>query len=76
MEYVKWIAFFALIMSLGSWMKGRRWFEKELELNEMHEAPSDQQIRWHITHMREDMHMLVLSNYALTIAIIAILFFK
>ena len=76
MEYFRWLTFIILILSLGSWMKGRRWFNKEVELNEIHEAPSDQQIRWHITHMREDMHMLVLSNYALTIAIIAILFLK
>lgn len=76
MEYVKWVAFIVLIVSLGSWMTWRRWFFKEVERNEIHEAPSDQQIRWHITHMREDLHMLVLSNYALMIAVIAILFFK
>lgn len=76
MEYVKWIGFFVLIVSLGSWMVGRRWFVKEVERNEIHDAPSDKQIRWHITHMREDLHMLVLSNYALMIAVIAILFLK
>ena len=44
--------------------------------NETCEAPSDQQIRWHIMHMREDLHILVLSNYVLTVAVIAILLFR
>lgn len=76
MEYARWVVFFILILSLGSWIKGRRWFSKEVDLNEIEEAPSDQQIRWHIVHMREDMHMLVLINYVLMIAVIAILLLK
>ena len=65
-----------LALGLGSWIVGRRWFIKEVERNETHEAPSDQQIRWHITHMREDLHMIVLSNYVLMAVLIAVLFFK
>lgn len=57
MDYVKWIGFVILIVSLGSWIKGRKRFYKEVECNENNEAPFDQQIRWHIEHMREDIHI-------------------
>jgi hypothetical protein len=55
---------------------GRKWFIKEMERNEQHEAPSEQQLRWHLAHMREDLHMLVMLNFVLVFAVLAMLFFK
>jgi len=76
MESLKWVGLPVLVLILGYWITGRRWFDEEVKRNEACDAPSDQQIRWHITHMREDLHMLVLSNYVLTVAVIAILLYK
>lgn len=76
MENLKWVGLPMLVLILGYWITGRRWFVEEVKRNETCEAPSDQQIRWHITHMREDLHILVLSNYVLTVAVVAILLFR
>lgn len=76
MESLKWVGLPVLVLILGYWITGRRWFVEEVKRNETSEAPSDQQIRWHITHMREDLHVLVLSNYVLTVTVIAILLFR
>lgn len=40
----------------------RRWFREEKERNERFDAPSDQQLRWHIEHMREDLSSLTRSS--------------
>jgi hypothetical protein len=76
MEIIKSIAFVAFIFGFGAWVFGDRWFVKEIERNETHEAPSEQQLRWDLRHMRQDLHALVLINYALTAAVVAILLFR
>jgi hypothetical protein len=49
---------------------------KEFERNEQYDAPSVKQIRWDIRNAREDMHMLVLTNYAIFVILLAMLLFK
>jgi hypothetical protein len=76
MEIIKSIAFVVFVFGFGVWVFRDRWFQKEIERNDAHEAPSDQQLRWHIRHMRQDIHALVLINYALTMAVVAIVLLK
>jgi len=35
MEYIEWMVFLLLIPALGSWLRGRKWYETELESNEV-----------------------------------------
>ena len=70
METLKAIAFVIFVFGFGWWVFGDRWFLKEIERNEVHEVPSDQQLRWHIRHMRQDLHALVLINYALVMIVL------
>lgn len=76
METIKAIAFVVFGLGFGAWVFGDRWFQKEIERNDIHEAPSDQQLRWHIRHMRQDIHALVLINCVLTTVVVASLLLK
>jgi hypothetical protein len=76
MEIIKTIAFVVFTFGFGAFVFGDRWFQKEIKRNDAHEAPSDQQIRWHILHMRQDIHALVLINYALITVVVGIVLLK
>ena len=76
MEALKAIAFIVGVTAFGVWLFGRNWLKAEIRRNDSHEAPSDQQIRWHIRHLREDVHALVLINYVLLIIVAATVVFK
>jgi hypothetical protein len=74
MQTDDWIRLLAFIIALGLYTY--RWHSKqylvdELDRNEKHEPPSDQQIRWHLTHMREDLYMIATSVHVLTLLTIA-----
>jgi hypothetical protein len=75
-ETLKGIAFFVGLMVFGAWLFRRNWLDAEIRRNESHEAPSDQQLRWHIRHLREDIHALVIINYTLLVVVAAVAFFK
>ena len=76
MEILKSIGLVVFLVAFHAFVFGRRWFVKEIERNEKHEPPSDQQLRWDIRHMREDLHAVVMINYALTVVIVGILLFR
>ena len=76
METLKSIAFFVGVIAFGAWLVRRNWLEAEIRRNDSHEAPSDQQLRWHIRHLREDIHALVLTNYTLLVVVSAAVVFK
>lgn len=76
METIKGIAFFVSVIAFGAWLFRRNWLEAEIRRNDSHDAPSDQQLRWHIRHLREDIHALVLINYTLLILVAATVVFK
>jgi len=75
METVKAIAFFFGVIAYGVWLFRRNWLEAEIRRNDANEAPSEQQLHWHIRHLREDMHALVLINYTLLIVVAAAVVF-
>ena len=37
----------------------RGWFKSEIQRNENFDPPSEQQLKWDLRHMREDIYMLV-----------------
>lgn len=76
METIKEIAFFIGVIAFGIWIFRRNWLEAEVRRNDAHEPPSDQQLRWHIRHLREDIHALVLINYVLLIVVASAVVFK
>ncbi len=71
METFKGIAFFIALLTFGAWLFRRNWLDAEIRRNESHDAPSDQQLRWHIRHLREDVHALVVINYSLLVVVAA-----
>lgn len=76
METLKSIAFFVGVIAFGAWLFRRNWLEAEIRRNDSHDAPSDQQLKWHIRHLREDIHALVLINYTLLVVVAAAVVFK
>jgi hypothetical protein len=74
MEFFKGIGFVVVLMAIGYWLTGRKWIEGEIQRNDQSEPPSDRQLRWDIRHMREDLHMLVLINYALLFLVLIFVF--
>lgn len=75
MEFIKVIAFIVVLLIIGGWLTRRKWLEGEIERNLEFDPPSDRQLRWDIRHMREDLHMLVLINYALLFIALSLVFF-
>ena len=76
MEFIKGIMFGVVLMALGYWLTRRKWLEGEIERNDKFEPPSGRQVRWDIRHMREDLHTLVLINYAVLFPVLFLVFFK
>lgn len=76
MDTFKTIAFFVGLFAFCAWLFSRRWMDDEERRNALHEAPSDQQLRWHIRHLRQDIHALVLINMALLALVAGAVFFK
>ena len=76
METLKVAAFVIGLTVFGIWLFRRSWLDAEIRRNESHEAPSDQQLRWHIRHLREDIHTLVIINYTLLVVVAFVAFFK
>ena len=76
MEALKGIMFVVAMIGFGIWVFADKWFAKEIQRNEVHEAPSDQQIRWHLRHMRQDLHALVLINATLVMIILGAILLK
>ncbi len=76
MEIIKAIAFAVFILGYSILLFRRKWLEEEIKRNDTFEPPSEQQLRWHIRHLREDMHTLVLLNGALLTAVMALLLLK
>jgi hypothetical protein len=72
----KIFAIIFLFWILIFYITGRNWFRNEIEANEKSAAPSVQQLHWHIQHMREDFHMLVVTNYIIMCILLCILLFK
>ena len=76
MDTLKGIAFFVGVIAYGAWLFRRNRIEAEVRRNELHDAPSDQQLRWHVRHLREDISALVLINYTLLVIVAAHFVFK
>lgn len=43
----------------------REWFRQEIKRNDEFEPPSDQQGRWDLRHMREDLYMITVTLHYL-----------
>jgi hypothetical protein len=74
-ETVRVILFVVLLVAFGTWITRRKWLNDEIDRNDRVDPPSSRQLRWDIRHMREDLHMLVLINYALFIAVLFVICF-
>lgn len=76
METIKTVAFIVGLFVFCAWIFSRKWMADEERRNASHEAPSEQQLRWHIRHLRQDVHALVLINMALLLLVAGAVFFK
>ena len=76
MEILKAVIFVAFGLFFAPLLFNRRWFEKEIKRNDVTEPPTEQQLRWDIRHMREDMHAIVIINLVLLVVVVAALLFK
>lgn len=74
-EY-KGLIFAAGVIAYSLWIFRAKWLAEEIKRNALHEAPSEDQLRWHIRHIRQDLHALVLINHALVILLAGAIVFK
>lgn len=59
MHYLK-IAIGVLAVAIVLWSFDRRaWFEEEHQRNKTYDAPPDDETKWHIQHIREDLGTIV-----------------
>lgn len=76
MESYKGILFFLAVLAYSVWLFRTKWLADEIGRNALHEAPPDEQVRWHIRHIRQDLHALVLINHALLLLLAWAVVFK
>lgn len=76
MEILKGLVLAAAMVGWIYWMNRRKWLLEEFERNEVHEAPSDHQLRWDIRHLREDIGILTISNSTIMLLLAALLLFR
>jgi len=65
MDATGWIKVAGFVGALAAWLiwTGRRtWLLKETKRNETEVPPSENQLRWDIRHIREDVSVLVFVN--------------
>lgn len=62
MRTLQSIGFVIVFFAWNIWISRRHWLHKEFKRNEEVEAPSEQQLKWDIRHMREDISILLLTN--------------
>jgi hypothetical protein len=65
-----------LLVVLPLLLFGNIFIRDEFKRNDRHEPPSDQQSKWHLQHIREDLHALVLLAYLLLAVIAYAVFLK
>lgn len=76
METLKIIAGVALSCLVLYAMTSKRALRKEFEKSESCEAPTDHQTRWHIRHLREDIHTLTILVGLQTMFLLGLLLYK
>lgn len=76
MEFAKGLAFGVALLGWIYWTNRGKWLTDEFARNEQHETPPDQQLRWDIRHLREDISILTLSSMTSMFLLLALLLFR
>ncbi|GAB2662916.1 hypothetical protein [Arenimonas aestuarii] len=76
MDEYKGVMFGAAVIAYSIWLFRAQWLSDEIKRNAFNEAPSEDQVRWHIRHMRQDLHALVMINHALLILLAWVAVFR
>jgi hypothetical protein len=69
MEILQSVGFVIALFAWNIWITRRHWLTKEFKRNEEVDAPSEQQLRWDIRHLREDVSIMLLTNNMLLLLI-------
>lgn len=72
------ILFVVGLLAWIGWVLARRYLERDIRLaeREVREPPSDQQLRWHIWNMRQDLSLLTVTNFAILLVLLYALVLK
>ncbi len=60
--WLKAVLFLVALIGWMVWTSRRKWLLTEDKRNELQEPPSEQQLRWDLRHIREDISILVFVN--------------
>jgi hypothetical protein len=52
-----WLTIIGASIAIGVWSRTEGGWEEDR--NDVHAAPADQQVRWHIRHIRQDVRLIV-----------------
>ncbi len=61
-DWIKAILFLVALVGWIVWTGRRSWLSSKSEHDQAAPPPSDRQLRWDITHMREDLSVLIMVN--------------
>ncbi|MBI3937626.1 MAG: hypothetical protein HY323_11675 [Betaproteobacteria bacterium] len=59
-----------------AWVLTRRYLNIGFDRKETGEPPTDAELRWHITNMRQDISMLAVTNFAILLVLVFALVLK
>jgi len=65
MNIISWFKVAGFLIALGAWLvwtSRRTWLLKETKRNEEQVPPSENQLRWDLRHIREDISVLLFVN--------------
>lgn len=72
------ILFLVGLLAWLGWVLARRYVNRDIPLtrHEAGEPPSDQQLRWHIWNIRQDLSLLTVTNFAILLVLVYALVLK
>lgn len=76
MEKLAQIFFVVGLVVWFGWVLTRRFLKPEYKSNEAGDAPSDEELKWHIRSMRQDLSMLAVTNFAVLLVLVFALVLK
>jgi len=76
MEKIAQILFVVGSIAWFAWVISRNYFRASYKPNTTENAPSDEEIRWHLRNMRQDLSMLAVTNFAVLLVLLYALVLK
>ncbi|HXF65833.1 MAG TPA: hypothetical protein VNK67_03910 [Burkholderiales bacterium] len=76
MESIAQVLFLIGLATWLGWVLARRYFYSDFKDPDQQPAPTDQQLRWHIWNIRQDLSLVAVTNFAILLVLVYVFVLK